>query len=550
MKRFDRARGDGVLVALCSLLFLAWSARFLARASIRGLDGNRYFALFDDALVSMRYAWNFSHGHGLVWNAGERVEGYSNLLTTLLMSVATALLDRRLAPLAIQLAGVATVLTAAALVHRLARYAAANDAEPVRQALPAIALISTLAYYPLAYWSFMGMETGLLTVLFLASLVAVESWAARGGRAALAVVPLSLGLAALARPDGVLIALLVIPVFAHAAATRLGTTGVRATTLGVGLTTMAFPLAQTVFRLAYYGAALPNTYVLKIMGIPMGVRLANGLAFLAPLLWPGVVLALTALIGLRLRPDRPGGAAFAAIVLLAGYQVAVGGDPWPYWRILTPAVPLALIAFARVALRALADGSWAAATPRRLRVAIAGVAVAVMVGWLDQPFLPEITMARRAYQYEANRDNVNVALAIDSLTTAAASVGVFWAGGIPYYTMRSALDFLGKSDPHVARLAPDLSGRVAWAGMYTVPGHNKYDLGWSIARLRPTYVQGFAWGRQDLSAWARAHYDSVTFAGVGLHLLRGSPAVRWERLPRSARTETCVDVAEGDRISP
>jgi hypothetical protein len=26
-------------------------------------------------MISMRYAWNVSHGSGLVWNPGERVEG-------------------------------------------------------------------------------------------------------------------------------------------------------------------------------------------------------------------------------------------------------------------------------------------------------------------------------------------------------------------------------------------------------------------------------------------------------------------------------------------
>ena len=42
--------------------------------------------LADDSFVSFRYAWNLVHGHGLVYNAGERVEGYSNLLWTLLMA--------------------------------------------------------------------------------------------------------------------------------------------------------------------------------------------------------------------------------------------------------------------------------------------------------------------------------------------------------------------------------------------------------------------------------------------------------------------------------
>jgi hypothetical protein len=64
--------------------------------------------------------------------------------------------------------------------------------------------------------------------------------------------------------------------------------------------------------------------------------------------------------------------------------------------------------------------------------------------------------------------------------------------------------------------------------MNSVPGHNKYDLRYSIVNLQPTYVQGFRWGRQDLSQWARANYDSVSHKGVPLWLRRGSGDVRWD----------------------
>lgn len=44
------------------------------------VNGDRYFVLFDDAMISMRYARNFAEGNGLVWNPGETpVEGYTNL---------------------------------------------------------------------------------------------------------------------------------------------------------------------------------------------------------------------------------------------------------------------------------------------------------------------------------------------------------------------------------------------------------------------------------------------------------------------------------------
>jgi arabinofuranosyltransferase len=48
---------------------------------------NRYLAFHsDDTLISLRYAERLLDGQGLTWTAGERVEGYSNLLWILLIA--------------------------------------------------------------------------------------------------------------------------------------------------------------------------------------------------------------------------------------------------------------------------------------------------------------------------------------------------------------------------------------------------------------------------------------------------------------------------------
>jgi len=45
----------------------------------------------EDAFISFRYASNLIQGHGLVYNVGERVEGYTNFLWTLLLAGGMAL---------------------------------------------------------------------------------------------------------------------------------------------------------------------------------------------------------------------------------------------------------------------------------------------------------------------------------------------------------------------------------------------------------------------------------------------------------------------------
>src|SRR5215470_15559653 len=82
-----------ILLATAACLFYAI---FIARSAFRA-DGRLAFALFDDAMVSMRYARNLAEGLGLVWNPGERVEGYTDLLWTLWMAAihATGVSDER-----------------------------------------------------------------------------------------------------------------------------------------------------------------------------------------------------------------------------------------------------------------------------------------------------------------------------------------------------------------------------------------------------------------------------------------------------------------------
>ena len=60
------------LAALCVFaLIWAWQLRWLS----------------DDAFISFRYARNWVDGHGLVFNHGERVEGYTNFLWVAMLAI-------------------------------------------------------------------------------------------------------------------------------------------------------------------------------------------------------------------------------------------------------------------------------------------------------------------------------------------------------------------------------------------------------------------------------------------------------------------------------
>ena len=110
--------------------------------SIRTIEGERLFTLFDEAMVSMRYARNLAHGDGLVWNPGETpVEGYTNFLWTLALAALHAVrIPEGMIPLAVMIVGSALLIVtvrstvsvagrlfgerAAAIADLLERYAA------------------------------------------------------------------------------------------------------------------------------------------------------------------------------------------------------------------------------------------------------------------------------------------------------------------------------------------------------------------------------------------------------------------------------------------
>ena len=51
------------LIGLMICIYLVYASIYIYRTSFIS-SGERYFVLFDDAMISMRYAWNLAHGNG------------------------------------------------------------------------------------------------------------------------------------------------------------------------------------------------------------------------------------------------------------------------------------------------------------------------------------------------------------------------------------------------------------------------------------------------------------------------------------------------------
>src|SRR5262249_37180171 len=101
---------------------LVFYAVFLLRTSFT-IGGTRYFVLFEDAMISMRYAEHVARGHGWTWNVGEPpIEGFTNLLWVMWMSVAHTLgMSESKISLFIMMTGVAIMVGLGLVTSRIVR---------------------------------------------------------------------------------------------------------------------------------------------------------------------------------------------------------------------------------------------------------------------------------------------------------------------------------------------------------------------------------------------------------------------------------------------
>lgn len=246
------SRGDG------SETWLMWALMF-APFTVLVLFTFRYTP--DDALITMRYAANLANGNGPVFNAGERVEGFSSPLHLLIQTVLAQfpggheLLRAKIASLVF---GVLTLLVAGVLLLQLGlpRWA-------VR-----LAAFLTGASFMLAFGSANGLET--TTVSFLVAALILLLY--RGDHSLRPILTGIVGVClALARPETVV--LVVVAGIGTACVDRPEPLWRSLRWIVVSLSGL---LAYLAFRIAYYGDVLPNTYYAKRTALTPEVLVEGG----------------------------------------------------------------------------------------------------------------------------------------------------------------------------------------------------------------------------------------------------------------------------------
>ncbi len=348
------------LFLLVVLAFLVYGLVFIFSTSFV-INGVRYFSLFDDAMISMRYARNLADGFGLVWNpGGPPVEGYTNPLWVLFMALWHFLpIPAAKMSLAIQLSAL-TLLAANLFIVRKVALLISNGSHTI--ALTAV--IFTAFYLPLNNWSLQGMEVAAVTPLV--SLVALLSLnTLKTGRFSPAVYIL-LGIGTLVRLDVAVIMGVTILFLA-----LVDKRNRRSHLLWGFGSLLLFIGAQTLFRWLYYGYPLPNTYYLKVEGFPLLKRLMRGLYVTGQFISTMTLVVFLGAFGIvAARRDKFTTFLAALVLSQVGYSIYVGGDAWEWWggsnRFISIVMPIFFVLLAGSIWMLFTPGSPLALLKRKL----------------------------------------------------------------------------------------------------------------------------------------------------------------------------------------
>ncbi len=274
----------------------------------------------DDALITFRYVHHWASGDGLVFNLGERLEGFSNFVFILLLTPG-ALAGADLFVVANMLGIVATAAQVVLLVYLLR-----NSPLPVIAFAALLLATDRIAIV----WATGGLETAVHGALVMAALVLQLEQPQR--LRTLAVVH---ALLAASRPEGIVFTVIWI---AHLALTRRADVK-RALNWVVPL--VAVLLAA---RLLYFGELVANPYRAKVDGVPV-MQFGPGYtyAFLKRMGLAGIAaLATLPLVVLALRNARAAGwpllLALTFVIVQVAFVFASGGDYMTDFRLAAPII--------------------------------------------------------------------------------------------------------------------------------------------------------------------------------------------------------------------
>ncbi len=442
-----------------------------------------FFSYQDDAYIFFRYVENLVQHGELVFNLGERVEGFTSPLWVLLLSFTTWL---GISP--IYGAGLwGTMFLLVLLWHTYLDAEACGLKFPFTWLTPWALALS----FHLMVWSVSGMETILFVLLLWLGLSQY-----RKDRVTNKVVSIQVGLwmalAALTRPEGGLPILLL---WGH----QLWLMYKKRAPFGSGksLSRMAFPpivagLLLLAARWFYYGDILPNTFYAKVGDARrlygLGLSYVWGFLKTSPLLW----LALLLFIPQRNKSQQPKhplpgapnlGIGSVFVVSYSLYLLSIGGDHFQYHRFLVPILPL-LYAWGSAGLyhawRRWFDES---SNTRRQHISKHGMVWGTLCLLLWLQYHPVMFQKYQGFQWLNGCAQLGQSLA--QRLPKHTKIALPHIGAIGYYSRLPIIDILALTDRQLAQ-RPTAFPKTQVFRREDI-GHAKFDIPFSLKR-RPGVV--------------------------------------------------------------
>ncbi len=458
--------------------------------------------IIDDAFIFFRYADNFLAGHGLTWNpGGEHVEGYTSFLY---LAAVTALRALRLEPICAT--NVLNVTCYVLLVASSVPLLAHLEPKGGRFSIVLVPVLLGVHTY-FAQMARGGMEQMLFLLLLAWSLVAFM-------RAS--VHPLSLAasgalfaLVTLTRPEAIIdyvaCASWALVVSRRAVRVALVTEGWRLA--GV----LALLVPHLVWRHAYYGDWLPNTFYAKVH-VESWAQLHRGLvaAFMFLASSRGALVQMSVACWLVAPRTRARDLMVILMLVWIGYLLSLGLQDWSYYYSVpvdffalvvlgsslgllidrgfanTPRVRVLQVALALITL----ETTYLYLHGSPLRVVLVAVALLPLLvsrelRWMA-PALVLMALVESAWwqephqRYDVVWNNVAIGRKLKEISRPDETLAIGAAGAIPYYSGLVTYDTLGLNDRHIARVPVKDPARLGF-------GHERGDGAYILAK-NPTYL--------------------------------------------------------------
>lgn len=281
-----------------------------------------YPFLSDDSLISLQYAKRFLQGKGLTWTEGIPVEGYTNLLWILLIS----LLGLFKVDLIFATRFLGIVLNVFVLFILI------KTAEKINKdkKISIISIIIATLFYSfsgiIAAWAIGGLEQPLLNFLFAASFYyTIDLFNKSNVNLKETIRPgIFLGLMCLTRMDGILFVFCFWIIFLFKKITKKNII----LSIGFILPAVILLLGQLIFRIFYYNDIIPNTAYIKLIINKISIQtgfnyVINGFKLMIP------VLFFILFIFYNKKKVKIISLLLMSLIIWLLYIIGIGGDIFP-----------------------------------------------------------------------------------------------------------------------------------------------------------------------------------------------------------------------------